>query len=269
VIGAVAALELDWYEHRPLFGRKVVVTRARAQASALTAQLRDLGARPIEVPTIRIDPPADGGLALDRASAELAMGRYDWVVFASTNAVEALLARVRDARSFGPARIAAIGPGTADMLAGWRLVADLVPDRAVAEGLLEAFPDPPGPGARVLLPRAAAGRDILPERLRAAGWEVDTVEAYRTVKVPLSDADRAAVDGADAVCFASASSVKGFLEAAGGPGAVPPVVVCIGPTTAAAASAGGLQVAAVADPHTIPGLVDALVRVLTHSNRSA
>ena len=107
---------------------------------------------PIEVPTIRIDPPADGGAALDRAARDLAAGRYDWVVFSSANAVEALLAQLQDARSFGPARIAAMGPGTAEALAGWRIVADLVPERSVAEGLLEAFPDPPGTGR----PRPAA-----------------------------------------------------------------------------------------------------------------
>ena len=127
VVGPVAGLELDWYERRPLFGRQVVVTRARSQASTLSALLRDLGARAIEVPTIRIDPPADGGAGLDRAARELAEGRYDWVVFSSANAVEALLARLRDARSFGPARIAAIGPGTADALAQWRLTPDLMP----------------------------------------------------------------------------------------------------------------------------------------------
>jgi uroporphyrinogen III methyltransferase/synthase len=262
VIGAVAGLDLDWYEHRPLFGRRVVVTRARTQASALTGQLRALGARPIEVPTIAIDPPADGGAALDRAAAELAEGRYDWVVFSSVNAVEALLARVRDARAFGPARLAVMGPGTAEALAGWRLVADLVPDRAVAEGLLAAFPDPPGPGARILLPRAAAGRDVLPEGLTAAGWDVDVVEAYRTVRVPMTESDRAAVAGADALCFASASSVTGFVEAAGPAATVPPVVVCIGPTTAAAAAAAGLKVTATARQHTIPGLIDALTAVL-------
>ena len=263
VIGAVAALELDWYETRPLFGRQVVVTRARVQASALTVLLRQLGARPIEVPTIRIDPPADGGVALDRAAAELGDGRFDWVVFSSANAVEALLARLPDARSFGPARIAAMGPGTAEALAGWRLVADLVPERAVAEGLLEAFPDPPDPRGRVLLPRAEAGRDVLPKGLAAAGWEVDAVDAYRTVSVPLSEADRSAVAGADAVCFASASSVHGFVEAASGLDAVPPVVVCIGPTTAAAAAGAGLRVTAVAGQHNLTGLVDALVAALS------
>jgi uroporphyrinogen III methyltransferase/synthase len=263
VIGSVAGLELDWYEQRPLFGRRVVVTRARAQASALSTRLQELGAAAIEVPTIRIDPPGDGGARLDGAARDLAAGRYDWVVFSSANAVTALLAHLDDARSFGPARIAAVGPGTAEALAAWRLVPELVPERAIAEGLLEAFPDPPANDARVLLPRAAEGRDVLPGGLAAAGWLVDAVEAYRTVPVALTAAHRSEVAGADAVCFASASAVRGLLQAAGGPEIVPPVVVCIGPTTAAAATAGGLAVTAVAARHTIPGLVQAVVAALS------
>ena len=262
VFGAVAGLALEWYEQRPLFGCQVVVTRARLQASGLVTRLRDLGARPVEVPAIRIDRPADGGAELDRAAAALAAGRYDWVVFSSANAVEALLARLPDARSFGSARIAAMGPGTAAALAGWRLVADLVPERSVAEGLLEAFPDPEGPGASVLLPRAGEGRLTLQERFVAAGWEVDAVEAYRTARLSLTEAEQAAIAGADAVCFASASSVHSLVDAAGGLGSLPPVVVCIGPTTAAAAEAAGLDVTAVAARHTLEGLVDALVVAL-------
>ncbi len=261
VIGAVAHLELDWYQRRPLFGRQVVVTRAQSQAGTLSLQLRELGARPIEVPTIRIGPPDDGGAALERAAGRLRAGQYEWVVFSSANAVEALLGHLADARSFGSARIAAIGPGTADTLRQFRLIADLVPDRAVAEGLLEAFPRPPHPGARVLLPRAAAGRDALPDGLVAAGWDVDTVAAYRTAGVSLTRSEREAVAAADAVCFASASAVNSFLAAAGEGATLPPVVVCIGPTTAAAAAAAGVEVTAVADPHTIPGLIAALLAV--------
>jgi uroporphyrinogen III methyltransferase/synthase len=261
VIGAVAGVDVGWYERRPLFGRTVLVTRASAQASGLAARLRQLGARPIEVPTIGVRPPADEGAALRRAAAELAGGGYDWVAFASANAVEALLGCLPDARSFGPALIAAVGPGTAAALRAWRLVADLVPDRSVAEGLLEAFPDPPRPGARLLLPRAAEGRDVLADGLASAGWDVDAVEAYRTVLLPISGPDREAAAGADAICFTSGSTVRGFVAAAGAQ-LVPAQVVCIGPTTAAAAVAAGLRVAAVAEPHTIDGLIEALVRLL-------
>jgi uroporphyrinogen III methyltransferase/synthase len=263
VIGAVAGLDLDWYEGRPLWGRRVVVTRARTQVSALSARVQELGAIPVEVPTIRIDPPGDAGAGLAQAAIDLASGRYDWVVFSSANSVTALLAHLADPRSFGTARIAAMGPGTADALAAWRIIPDLVPERAIAEGMLEAFPDPPGPDSRVLLPRAAAGRDALPAGLLSAGWQVDTVEAYRTLPLPMTDADRRAVAAADAICFASASAVNGLLEAAGGPDVVPAVVVCIGPSTAAAATAAGLRVTAVAERHTIPGLVEALLAALS------
>jgi uroporphyrinogen-III synthase len=186
---------------------------------------------------------------------------YDWVVFSSVNAVEAVLRRLPDVRAFGPARIAAIGPGTAAALLAARLVPDLVPKRSVAEGLLEEFPAAPA-GGRVLLPHAVAGRAVLPEGLASAGWEVDVVAGYQTVRVPMTDADREAAKTADAVCFASASSVTAFLNAAGGHQALPPLVVCIGPTTAAAAIAAGVTVDAVADQHTIPGLVEALVALL-------
>jgi uroporphyrinogen III methyltransferase / synthase len=264
VIGAVAGLELEWFERRPLFGRQIVVTRARAQASELSRRLRHLGALPIEVPAIHIDPPADGGLELDRAAADMAAGRYAWVVFSSANAVDAFLGRLRDLRALGDVRIATMGPGTSRTLADWRLTADLQPVRSVSEGLLEVFPDPPEHGARtVLLPRAAEGRLALSEGLTAAGWLVDAVEAYRTVRVELTAADRAAVAGADAVCFASASAVQGLVAAGSGGTALPPVVVCIGPTTAAAARAAGLQVSAVAAAPTLEGLVDALTGALT------
>jgi uroporphyrinogen III methyltransferase/synthase len=181
VIGAVAGMDLSWYEAKPLFAKKVVVTRARAQASALAQRLRDLGARPVEVPTIHIQPPSDGGAALQRAAAALAEGAYEWVVFTSANAVEALMGHVIDARTFGSVCIGAVGLTTAEALRRCRLVADLVPDRQMAEGLIEAFPDPTSPGARVLFPRAAEGRDVLVQGLTSAGWAVDVVEAYRTV----------------------------------------------------------------------------------------
>ena len=261
VIGAVAGLDLDWYETRPLFGRRIVVTRARAQASNLAAQLRDLGARPVEVPAIRIEGPSDGGEGLRRAAEALADGAYSWVVFTSANAVEALMELVPDSRALADTCVAAVGPATAEALRRYRIVADLVPDRQDADALLEAFPDPPAAGAGVLLPRAAEGREVLPLGLAAAGWDVDLVEAYRTVREPAGPETLSAVSGADAICFTSSSTVTGFLEACG-PGAVPPVVVCIGPATAETARDAGITVDAVASPHTVEGLVSALVGAL-------
>ena len=146
-------------------------------------------------------------------------------------------------------------------LARRHVVADFVPARSVGEGLLEAFPSPPAGGGRVLLPRAAVAREVVPEGLRAAGWQVDVVEAYRTVPVRLSPAALASAADADAITFTSASTVTNFVAAAGAQNA-PPVVACIGPVTAAAAADAGLTVTTVATEHTIAGLVDALLRGL-------
>jgi uroporphyrinogen III methyltransferase/synthase len=259
VIGEVAALDLGWFEHRLLFGRSVVVTRAQEQASGLAERLRGLGATAIEVPTIALVEPADGGSGLRSAAA--AVAGYEWVVFTSANAVERFVALLPDARAFGAARIAAIGPGTAGALARWHLRADLVPSRAVGEGLVAAF-DPPGPaGGRVLLPRAAVARETVPEGLRSLGWTVDVVDAYRTVAAVIPPELRAAAATADAITFTSASTVEHWVEAVG-TGPRPPVVACIGPITAQAATDAGITPTVVADDHSIDGLIAALTEVL-------
>ncbi len=259
VVGDVAAVDLRWFEDRPLLGRRVVVTRTRQQASTLAAGLRLLGAEPLEVPVIEIADPADGGALLLEVAGRL--GTYDWVVVTSPNGAERLLGAIAelglDARAFGSARVAAIGPGTARVLSAGGLRADLVPERYVAESLLEAL-TAAGPAAgRALLARAEVARDVLPEGLRAAGWAVDVVDAYRTLPAAVSDASRAAVAGADVVTFTSSSTVERFLEALG-PDAVPPVVACIGPITAATARQHGLTVDVEAAEHTIDGLLTAL-----------
>ncbi len=250
VVGAVADLDLSWFENRPLFGKTVVVTRARAQSSSLLAKLRELGADTVEIPAIRIDGPSDGGAALRAAVADLAA--WDWVVVTSPNGARRLLAECRDARAFGRASVAAIGPGTADALAEGNVVADLIPERFVAEGLLEVFPDGTG---RVLIARAAEARDVLPDGLRDKGWDVEVVEAYRTVQGVPSDDDLARVADADIVTFTSSSTVRNFLAVCE---TVPPVVACIGPITAATAREHGLTVDVEADVHTIDGLLTAL-----------
>jgi uroporphyrinogen-III synthase len=156
-------------------------------------------------------------------------------------------------------RIAAIGPGTADKLAKRHLVADLVPERAIAESLLEAFPLPhSGEGHRALLARAEVAREILPEGLRAMGWDVDVVDAYRTIAAAPTAEQRAEVESCDIVTFTSASTVDQWV-AAFGADCVPATVACIGPVTADAARRAGFTVAVVAKVHTIDGLVDALV----------
>lgn len=260
VVGEVASLRLDWVARRPLAGYRVVVLRARAQAPELSSRLASLGAVPIELPVIEIGDPSDGGDALRRAGAQLSS--YEWVVLTSANGARRLLEAVPDARAFGAAKVAAIGPGTAAELAAGRIVADVVAQRHVSEGLLEALP-PPGPiGGRVLLARAAEARDVLPQGLRAAGWTVDVVEAYRVRRAPVSeDVLNAAVE-ADVVCCTASSTVRGFLDAVGD--RFRGRVACIGPVTAAEARRLGLGVDVEATSHSIDGLLEALAAAARH-----
>ena len=253
VVGEVAGVDLAWFERRPLSGRRVVVTRTRAQVSQLSVALRELGAVPIEVPVIEIDEPSDGGAGLAAAAARL--DTYDWVVLTSPNGASRLLAALPDARAFGSSQVAAIGPGTAAALAAGNIRADLVPDQFVAEALLDAFPTGPG---RVLLARAEVARDVLPDGLRARGWEVDVVAAYRTVAAVVTDEQRAAMRGADVITFTSSSTVERFLDAVGAED-LPPTVACIGPITAGTARKRGLTVDIEASVHTIDGLVSGLL----------
>jgi uroporphyrinogen III methyltransferase/synthase len=255
VVGDVAAQDLAWFERRPLFGKTIVVTRARAQSASLARALRDLGADVVELPAIEIRDAGDGGAALRRAATAAAERAYDWIVFTSANGVDRFFEVVPDTRALGGTKVAAIGPGTAAALASYRVVADLVPPEFVAESLVDVFPSGPG---RVLLARAAVAREVLPDALRAAGWDVEIVEAYRTETAAV-DADRLdAAAGADAITFTSPSTVERYLEQAGRE-RVPKVVACIGPITAAAAARLGLEVDVVAEVHTAGGLVDALV----------
>ncbi len=244
----------------PLAGRRVIVTRARAQSPELVRLLSEAGARPIELPVIEIADPADEGAALRAALARI--GEFDWVVFTSANAVDRSLHDPGGAASLGRARVAAIGPGTAEALAALGIETDLVPSRYVAEALVEAFPPPSRPGSgAVLLPCAAGAREVTALGLRAKGWKVEVVEAYRTVQPVLSAGDARAAGSAgeaDVVTFTSSSAVTAYLELVG-EAAVPPVVACIGPVTAKTASEAGLGVDIVAPVHTARGLVDALV----------
>ena len=256
VIGAVAGIDLAWFETRPLFGRTVVVTRAREQASTLVTRLGELGAATVELPTIAVTAPSDGGAALAAAASQVHTA--DWVAFTSVNAVERFLPLVGDVRALGSVQVAAVGPGTSAALEAWHIRPDLVPERAVAEALVAVFPAGRG---QVLLPQAAAARPVLAEGLRERGWDVDVVEAYRTVVATPSPGVLAEALTADAVTFTSASTVRGYLDVTGG-AAVPPVVVTIGPVTSAAAREAGLEVAVEADPHTLDGVVDAVLRAL-------
>ena len=257
VVGEVAGLNLAWFETRPLSGRRVVVTRTRGQASQLSSALRALGAEAIEVALIDIVEASDGGASLAAAAGRL--GSFDWVVVTSPNGAQRLLAALPDARAFGTAQVAAIGPGTAAALAVGNIRADLVPEQFVAEALLESLPDGPG---RLLVVRAEVARDVLPEGLRVRGWEVEVADAYATVAAVVSEEQRAAIATADVITFTSSSTVERCLEAVG-PAGLPPVVACIGPVTAATARRHGLSVEMTASEHTIDGLVAALLRWAT------
>jgi uroporphyrinogen III methyltransferase/synthase len=263
VVGEVAALHLAWFESRPLFGRSVVVTRAREQASELRARLEELGAEVLELPAIEITP-------LEFTVPDL--GTYEWLVFTSANGVraffdEGLAAAGLDARALAGVRIAVIGPGTARELATRGLRADLVPERFVAESLLDAFPPPSRPDARVLLARADVARDVLPAGLGARGYTVDVLPVYRTVPATPDPAilARVAEGPVDAVTFTSSSTVDNFVAALPALPQPQPLVVSIGPVTSARAQQHGLHVDAEAEEHTIDGLVTTL---LTHFTRS-
>jgi len=240
---------------RPLAGWRVVVTRPEAQAPPLAAALRARGAEVVELATIRVEDPADGGAALRRSAA--AADRFDWVVFTSANAVGRFFAALPDAGWPAGVRLAAIGSGTAQALRLRGVEADLVPGRYVGEALVAGFP-PGFPGGRVLLPRAAVARDVVPEGLRRLGWAVDVVEAYRTVPATPPPGALARARGADAIVFTSSSTVTG-LRSLVPARHVPPVVVSIGPVTSATLRAAGLTVTVEAGVHSLDGLVDALV----------
>ena len=232
---------------------RVAVTRAATQADELGRRLRDAGFEPVAVPVIDIVDPADGGVALRAAATRLAQpGRYDWVVLTSVNGAERLIAAAPPPWEVS---VAAIGSATAERLRDHGVAVALVPPRFVAESLVDSFPRGPG---KVLLTRAAVARDVLPEGLRAKGWTVDVVDAYRTVAPEIDEQQRQEIASCAIVTFTSPSTVHNFVELLG-IDALPPTVACIGPITAAACSEHGIEVHVEADVHTMAGLVDALL----------
>ena len=259
VIGEVAALhaQLEWLTPGPLAGISIAVTRARAQASSLAARLRALGAAVIEAPTIAVVATSD----------ELPPLRgYDLVCLTSANGAELLFerlaARGEDARALAGAVVAAIGPGTARALRGHGVIADIVPQRFVAEGLIEALAGVEF--SRVLIARAAQARDVLPDALRERGASVDVVSLYETVVEPLDPAVLPAVAEADYLTFTSSSTVRYFLASARpGPRTR---IVSIGPVTTETLREHGLHVDVEARRHDIDGLVEAIVE--DHRERS-
>jgi uroporphyrinogen III methyltransferase/synthase len=264
VFGEVVALreQLNWFEDRPLSGKRIVVTRTRTQAGVLSEELRALGADVIELPTIRIEPPNDL-----RAFAELVQEAhaYDWIVFTSPNGVTAFFdlfyKLYDDAREIGGARIAAIGAATAQRIKEFRLHVDLQPEEFVAEALVREFRKEGGvENLRILLARAEKARDLLPKELSALGAIVDEGFAYRTVPETRDETGarrRLLEEGADLITFTSSSTVENFL-ALGLPWPARMQVASIGPVTSKTARDRGLKVAVEARRHDIPGLVKAV-----------
>jgi uroporphyrinogen III methyltransferase/synthase len=278
VVGEVVGLRdrLQWFERRPLFGKRIVVTRTREQASDLVWALSALGADCFEFPTIRIAPPDDAG-PLDRALAELET--FDWIVFTSVNGVSWFFKRLfdsgRDVRAMGHLRTATIGPATAERLKSYGLASDLLPESYRAEAIVAAFRGQDVAGRAVLLPRAQEARLVLPQELTAMGAFVRDVAAYKTE--PASADCRALIArlearSVDLITFTSSSTVKNFK-------ALLPdgrfaeltarvAAACIGPVTAATARELGLDVRIEARTYTIPGLCDAILAYYGSGNKA-
>ena len=269
VVGDVARLRdrLRWFDKRPLFGKRVLVTRTRQQASELSRALAAQGAEPIELPTIEIVPSHDAR-ELASAIAHLHTSAYGWTLFTSANAVALFMRHLRDAgldaRAFGRTQLAVIGPGTAEALASYGLRADIVPSRFVAEGLLEAMSARVVRGQRVLLPRAEDAREVLVDGLEALGAHVHELTLYRAAVPSQPDAEglrRLRAGEIDIATFASSSAVRNLVEMLGGD--VSPLrgvlIAAIGPVTAEAVRDAGLDAGVTAAQYSIEGLVAALV----------
>ncbi len=261
VIGEVAALrgKLDWFEKQPLFGQTILVTRAEGQGEEGNRQLRHLGAHVLDIPVIEIQPPEDAAPLADALSH---LKLYDWILFTSANAVtrffDALFQSNRDARAIR-ARIGAIGTKTAAVLNTRGIVPDIIAEQAIAEGVVKAFENESLAGARVLLPRAAVGRDVIPVEFRKRGARVDVVPVYRT-GVPASSMEKLAqVPHVDWITFTSSSTVKNFLALGGRrlleAGAR---AVSIGPATSETMRAHEIEIALEAAPHTMDGIIAAI-----------
>ena len=265
IIGRVVELrdEIAWFDRRPLFGKRVVVTRARSQAASLSDRLATAGATVIEMPATRIEP-------LDAAPLRTALSHlkdFTWIVFTSQNAVRFFWSELReaelDARALAGAKIAAVGPATADALLAHGIAVDVAPDRFVAEALLDALHGRRDiGGAHVLYATAEGARDVLQLGLAELGAKVERVDLYRSVVDGSGSADlkrRLEDEGADLVTFTSASSVTNFVDVVGLDTARRAVAASIGPVTTQAARAAGLDVVVEAAESTISGLVDAIV----------
>lgn len=272
VVGEVVKLreKLRWFDNRPLFGKRVLVTRSREQASELSQLLREQGAEPVEFPVIRISPLTNFD-ALDAALKRV--HTYDWLLFTSANGINAVVERLHDLdldiRWLKGPRIGAIGPATAKAIEQFGIKVDFVPSRFVAETVVEEFPESPS-GRRILIPRAEKAREVLPERLRQLGASVDVVASYET-EIEDSDTPRIktmlASGNIDIITFTSSSTVRNFIELVGTESVTTNVIIaCIGPVTAQTAEELGLKPHVVADEYTVKGLISALIAHVKERN---
>ena len=271
IVGKVVELreQLRWFDKKPLWGKKVLITRSRSQASRLKELVKDLGAYPIELPTIQTVPLEDYS-ELDAALERLS--DFGWVFFASVNAVEAVFSRLaarddaRDARAFGPAKVGAVGPATAVALTERGIVPDYLPANSTSQAVADEMAGWDWKGVPALLPGADIGRDLLAQSLTRMGAKVQQVAAYRTVPAPdIGRLAREALDeGIDIATFTSSSTVRNLLDALNGDGSKLEcsIIACIGPTTAATAKELGLRVDLVAENHNVEGLAESLVGYL-------
>ena len=256
VVGEVVNLreQLKWFETKILFGKKILVTRARAQASKLSSALKNLGAEVIECPTIKIAAPSDNFRQLDAAIKILR--DFDWIIFTSANGVEKFFERLRlhglDARALK--KVAAIGSATAQKLSSFGIIADVMPKDFVAESLADSLREFVG-GKKILLARAEIARDVLPETLKNFGAEVTIVPAYKTESESPAQID---FDSPDLITFTSSSTVKNFVEAYGVESLKKIPSTAIGPITAQTLESFDVTPAVVAEKFTIEGLVEAI-----------
>ncbi|NLW45027.1 MAG: uroporphyrinogen-III C-methyltransferase [Syntrophomonadaceae bacterium] len=268
VVGEVVRLrqELAWFDRRPLFGKTILVTRARAQASRLVTLLEELGASVVELPTIAVKPLPVANLPAIIPGME----KYSWIVFTSVNGVKIFIAHLLehgfDIRDLKGPRICAIGPATAAEAESWGMRVSAVPEEFRAEAVAEVLLSHAGAGDRILLPRARGAREILPQLLRAQGVMVDELEIYEAVTETMLDEEnrRLLEEGlVDVITFTSSSTVKNLVAIIGEEmvgtlrGRVK--VACIGPITAQTAREAGFEVDVVAAEYTIDGLVQAII----------
>ena len=265
IIGEVVQLrdQLQWFEKKPLFGKRVLVTRARSQASELSSMIQELGGEAVEFPVIKIVPPKD---TTEYVQAIGQLHEFDWIIFTSVNGVQSFFEKLKelkvDIRKMAKARIAAIGPKTAEWLEEKGLIVDVLPQEFRAEGLLNSLESQLKPGQKVLLPRADIARKILPEKLKEKGLEVVEIDAYETVIDAENKAEIAEMlkeKQIHIITFTSSSTVRNFVEAFKDEPLTELLegvsLASIGPITTDTATSLGLKITATAEEYTIPGLV--------------